>query len=287
VNKSEVTYTLEEITPEIAKRYLECNKLNYRRLNLKLVAKYANEMTNGNWRQDHPQGVAFDRDGNLGDGQHRLKAIVASGVTVRMWVLRGCDPEALYDIDRGHIRTEADLLRARGFREDVDTGRAIAVARYMLTGLKGGSPNQCVRAFAKANETLIGTFLLEFGNARPRRSEVVAAFCNATREFPDGKVLDCARRYAKSEHGDFDDPLYMLRVKLIEGNKSRRFMGTGLIYALTVTALRAALDGRKLQHLRAATRDFAEPVVRAAKNGARSQPSPMNGAAAVASVAAS
>lgn len=275
---SQPSYTLEIITPEIAKRYLEQNRLNYRKLNPKLVAKYAKDMADENWTQEHPQGIAFDKDGNLGDGQHRLRAIAASGVTIRMWVLRGCDPAALYDVDRGQIRTEADLLRSRGFREDVDTRRAISVARYMLTGIKGGAPKQCVRAFAKENETLIGAFILEFGSSKPKRSEVVAAFCNATREFPDGKVLECARRFAKLDFPTCDDPLFMLRDRVLAGNRTRRFMGTGLIYALAVTALRASLEGRKVQLLRPASRDFMEPVVRVPKSAIR-QPSAANGVA--------
>src|SRR5438105_14027323 len=91
---------LETITPEIATRYLELNKKNYRPLNKKLVVRYARAMHEDRWVPRHPQGIAFDWNGNLGDGQHRLAAIVLSGKSVVMWVHRGCDPAIFLEIDR-------------------------------------------------------------------------------------------------------------------------------------------------------------------------------------------
>ena len=247
---------LESITPEVAKGYLASNDRNYRSLNQEAVRRYARDMVAGRWAQRHPQGIAFDWEGKLGDGQHRLAAIVESGRTIQAWVHRGVNPEAFLDADRGRVRTDGDVLRATGFRKDVDPRRAASVARNMLTGIKGGRPVGCVRTFARAHEDLIGTFLLGLAKARPRRSEVVAAFCNAARELAERDVLESARRYSALEFMGPEDPLRLLQVRLVEGISKRRFLGSGMIYALAVTAIRASVEGRSLQALRPATRDF-------------------------------
>ncbi len=46
-----------------------------RPISLKTVNNYALTMLKGNWRHTH-QGIAFNLDGHLSDGQHRLLALV-------------------------------------------------------------------------------------------------------------------------------------------------------------------------------------------------------------------
>jgi hypothetical protein len=80
---------IEDITPAIASNYLTHNKREKQR-NLvdKKVYDYASAMRSGHWVLNH-QGIAFDAAGDLCDGQHRLTAVVVSGVTVKMMVTRG------------------------------------------------------------------------------------------------------------------------------------------------------------------------------------------------------
>lgn len=245
---------LETVTPDVAKRYLDLNTKNARPRNKKLVRRYARVMAADGWYDRHPQGIAFDWDGNLGDGQHRLAAIVASGKPIVMWVHRGCDPATFMAADRGRMRSAADTLRLAGFRKDVDVRRASSVARWMLSPT-GAEPVESELEFAKKNETLIGIFLIELKNAWPKRAELIAAFCKATFEYADSDVLECARRYARAEFRGANDPLRLLSVRLFDGMKKGK-PPRGSIYAMAVTALRAALEGRELQALRPATQDF-------------------------------
>lgn len=71
-----------EISPEQAAKWLERND-NNRNVNVAKVKKMAKDMREGHWDTTH-QGIAIASDGTLVDGQHRLLAIVESGVTVRM-----------------------------------------------------------------------------------------------------------------------------------------------------------------------------------------------------------
>lgn len=114
---------VEEITPEIATRYLSRNAKN-RSIRRQEVEAYAREIKRGTFVLTH-QGIAFDADGNLIDGQHRLMAIATAGIPVRMMVSRGVNPAALSVVDRGASRTIRDVI-AIG---DDQTGERCAMMR--------------------------------------------------------------------------------------------------------------------------------------------------------------
>lgn len=120
------------ITPELAKNWLEKNKKNFRRLDKKRSAKYQMEMKLGRW-QLNGETVKFDCEGNLIDGQHRLDAIVNSGVTVKSFVAHDVDacPSSL---DRGRPRTIAQFLTSLGFK---NATAIAAVARTCVAHEKG------------------------------------------------------------------------------------------------------------------------------------------------------
>ena len=99
----------ERITPEIAAEMLAKNKRNYRKLSKTKVEVLARELRANEWLST-TQGVGFDTDDKLIDGQHRLSAIVATNITVpSMLVCYGLTPKAKYKIDVGNKRTFADL----------------------------------------------------------------------------------------------------------------------------------------------------------------------------------
>lgn len=100
-----------DVTPEQAKKWLANNTQN-RALNRKRVAALATEMREGRWKLTH-QGIAFGPTGVLLDGQHRLAAIVASGVAVKMLVTTGLD-DVFSCIDTGVIRTAAQMQSRDG-----------------------------------------------------------------------------------------------------------------------------------------------------------------------------
>lgn len=86
--------TTVKVTPTMAAEWLaRCNTKN-RRVNKIHVQKLANEMKSGRWTVNG-ETIAFDEDMVLIDGQHRLNAIVQSGVTIETIVVYGVeDPRA-------------------------------------------------------------------------------------------------------------------------------------------------------------------------------------------------
>jgi len=129
--------TIVSITPAMAQKWLEMvvpEKQRSRKENL--VGQYANAMKRGHWIVTH-QGIAFDSSGSLCDGQHRLAAIVMSGVTVAMNVTTDM-PEKQRDlftfdaIDRGRLRGIGEQLQVR---HGVTNANVMAAAARVIASL--------------------------------------------------------------------------------------------------------------------------------------------------------
>lgn len=101
-----------KVTPAVAKRWLTRNVRN-RSISEVVVDAYARDMTAGAW-QITGEAIKFDTNGALSDGQHRLTAVVRSGATVNMLVVRGLAPEAQSVMDSGKKRTASDALTLAG-----------------------------------------------------------------------------------------------------------------------------------------------------------------------------
>ena len=98
----------ERITPEIAAEYLVKNTRNYRKLSHAKISVIKRELIAGVWMPS-TQGIGFDTDDCMVDGQHRLSAIVTTKIPVTMLVCRGLPPAVKDKIDVGNRRTFADL----------------------------------------------------------------------------------------------------------------------------------------------------------------------------------
>lgn len=101
------------ITPEIAASWLEKNSKN-RKLSDKVAAQYSRDMKSGNWRLTGDP-IRFDVNGDLIDGQHRLKACIASGVNFTSAVIYGLQPSDQNVIDTARRRTANDTLALHGY----------------------------------------------------------------------------------------------------------------------------------------------------------------------------
>ncbi len=117
-------YTLVDITPELAKKWLSQNTHN-RNLRERVVNGYAADMRDGNWVEDG-QSIKFAKGdvvlldnppihgGPLLDGQHRLSAIVTADATIRMLVVSNLPDSTQEVMDTGAKRVLGDVLKLRG-----------------------------------------------------------------------------------------------------------------------------------------------------------------------------
>lgn len=114
------------VTPAMAKLWLENNTVN-RNVRKHSVAKHISRLRNGEWKTTH-QGIAFASSGRLIDGQHRLLAILESGVSALMNVSTGFDEDTFDVLDCGDTRSAAD--RAKLDRRLVQVTRLAMVLCY-------------------------------------------------------------------------------------------------------------------------------------------------------------
>ena len=100
----------EFVTPVIASRWLEKNKVN-RKMTRFNVDKHCRALRSKRFGTTH-HGVAFNKAGFLVDGQHRLKAISETGIGVWLVVARDMDVERAIDlpVDIGTARSKACML---------------------------------------------------------------------------------------------------------------------------------------------------------------------------------
>lgn len=104
--------SIELVTPIVAKKMLEGNTSN-RKLRKSRVAQYADAMKRGQW-EISPDAITISKTGQLLNGQHRLNAIVASGESCQLLILRGVEDEVFTVIDSGLGRSVNDALAFSG-----------------------------------------------------------------------------------------------------------------------------------------------------------------------------
>lgn len=128
-----------EITPKMAKEMLERNMKNNRRVNHETVNRYARIMKAGGWNLTH-QGIAFDTDGFLVDGQHRLRAIVQANVPVEMMVTYDVEHHEgeAFTIDAGRRRTTLNIMQISGIDDVVYKNTSSYVTSYLRWKPAGG-----------------------------------------------------------------------------------------------------------------------------------------------------
>ena len=101
------------VTPKLAAEWLKTSKGNPRWKNKTVdpqrVALLVDDITNNRW---NPGGgtIAFDDDGHLVDGHHRLSAVVKAGKPILVVVIFGVKNDGLMHIDDNMPRSNAMLL---------------------------------------------------------------------------------------------------------------------------------------------------------------------------------
>ncbi|WP_327007937.1 hypothetical protein OHA72_12070 [Dactylosporangium sp. NBC_01737] len=132
--KPDITMELELIDPDKAESYLGKNHSN-RNLRKAHYLSQASDMKAGRWQSSH-MSIAFDTKGKLIDGQHRLHAIVESGVSMWLFVARNVPASVQEVIDTSAARTGADALKLSG-RVDSNHPAVASAARTAILWSEG------------------------------------------------------------------------------------------------------------------------------------------------------
>jgi len=127
------------VTPDMAREWLAKNMKHNRPVMKNTVHGYARQMRNGTWNLTH-QGIAFDENGELIDGQHRLSAIVEANIPVKMNVTYNVHRAQgeVFTIDMGRKRTFANVIAMSGIDDPVYRYMGPYVSAYIRYKLPGG-----------------------------------------------------------------------------------------------------------------------------------------------------
>lgn len=150
------TAVVVTVTPDLAKDLLRRNTHN-RRMRDRAVADYARDMAAGHWSLNG-EAIKIATDGTVLDGQHRLRSVIAAGVSVPMFVIVGLDPATQETMDTGRKRTTGDVMTLRG--ETSSTTLAAVLRRvwswnqgdYRLAGNYSATTAECAQLLAEHPE---------------------------------------------------------------------------------------------------------------------------------------
>lgn len=230
------------ISPDMASRLLANNPSN-RNVSQERVCQYATDMLVGEWNVTG-QGISICEDGHLLDGQHRLYAIIKSGVTVPMLVTTGLP--ACGEYDAGRPRSLRDRLIMSGtVEEGLATRKAVAVANLALecnppkdghSSHSAAAQRQNVALWLQQHRDLVD-FISEMPNNRQRGSvgsapitlALVSAFAA---DAPKEELLAWMEVVEKGycHDGAKGDPAICFRNFLLDSN-GKRLARTGFVRA--------------------------------------------------------
>jgi hypothetical protein len=109
-----LSVTMVYVTPEIAKHYLSYNTKN-RAKSDRNIRFLAQQMEKGLFIENG-ESIVFDENMKLTDGQHRLMAIIKSGKSYHMPVVKGVAVKSMATYDTGKNRSSADVLTINGYK---------------------------------------------------------------------------------------------------------------------------------------------------------------------------
>lgn len=117
--------TIVDITPDIAQDLIDNMDPRQRKLNNSTVRKYSLIMTEGCWRQCTLDGIVISKEGKVLNAQHRLQAVIDTGLTWKARVTFNVDPDQFLYMDQARKRTTKDFLDCLNSEDISSIGRRI------------------------------------------------------------------------------------------------------------------------------------------------------------------
>lgn len=198
------------IYPALAQLWLDRRNKQNRGKGPADVRLYAEEMKAGRWRLVN-QGIGFDWDGQITDGQTRLEAIVAADVPVYMYVATGQDPTNRLRVDCGRKRTTQHYLEMYQMSERANiAGRALWAIRMCGLQKKGRITGEATVELAKQYRKSLEWICSAVGSAPWNRAPIIGALAFAYERAPE--VVSKAAKDLNSGLNISDtDPIYIFR----------------------------------------------------------------------------
>ena len=115
IDHSKITCQIESIDQQLAEKYLERNFKSNRLLKKRTLDSLVLDMKNDDFHLGW-DCIAFNEEGELVNGQHRLNAVAKAGKTFNFIVLRNVKHETINHFDQGNKRSQSDRITVSGTR---------------------------------------------------------------------------------------------------------------------------------------------------------------------------
>lgn len=260
------TASYQLVTPGQAQLWLDDAAKN-RKLSQIRITRYAAAMERGDWMVTN-QGIAFDEQGQLIDGQHRLHALIKAGVSITLLIITATNNRSQLVLDQGYKRTPHDQI---GLREGwVVHPIHTATARAMIIGV--GGPRRKERENLIYDLQLLDRFYVKHHKAiefvvesmwSHNRIKSIQGVVVAPSMAPVARTYYTIQQSLLTHFCEVlatgmsdtkgDGPIIVLRNWLLAGREKQLSSRTGkdrnTIYKKTTIALAAYLNGDSIQRL--------------------------------------
>jgi hypothetical protein len=242
---------LRTITPQWASKILAERNSGNRAMSRLHVEALAKEMRRGKWKVN---GDTICVNGaRLIDGQHRLAAVVLSGVTIQSFVIEGLSSDVFDTKDVGKRRSAGDTLGVRGEKDANRLAAMLQLIDKYMTGRSEKSVNY--------SNTEIEELLEKYPDARhsvqtsyKNKGLITPSVLDAchylfSRKDPDlaSEFVEKVVRGAGLEEGT---PWYVLRERLVGNSLSKAKLSRTYLMALCIKAWNHARAGTVVRFLR-------------------------------------
>lgn len=264
--KTEPTSRIETITPAIAQEWLDKSNTDNRPLSWAVINSYADTMKNGNWLVNG-EAITFDEKGNLLNGHHRLRAVIASATTIQSYVVRGVDPKAFSTYDCGRNRTFGQLISMQG---ESNGNNVASIVRTYLVLNKGHEIHEVSdydkKCLHETNKTMVDFYLKNkkfFNNITEKAVSIIGRARVLKASFVGGSIAYLVRDLGYSEQLAIDfftqlcnsdtskDPtINSLRKRLFEERNDRKGKLLAKLHsALTIKCWNAYVTGKTVKRI--------------------------------------
>lgn len=255
------------ITPELAAELLSLNTDN-RSLRQKLIDEYAKAMKNGLWTING-DSITISKTGVILNGQHRLHAVIVSGVSIVQTITSGLEDNVFPTIDNGRARSAGDALAISGNKN----ANIMAGAVKVIMATKNRHLNKDVKTRRYSNpevvnfvENLKNKDLLDeccsvgskcYTRAKFFSASTYGAFTYLFSEIDRSlalrfmDILTSGENISKTKHSS----IYFLRKRLIDIQSTRYSLDMISKYALIIKAWNLFINNKEVGQLAWAQRE--------------------------------
>jgi len=243
---------LKNITPDIAEEML-LNNTGNRALNLRHVDRLAKEIKAGRYKINGDM-IRLSKNGRVLDGQHRLNAVIKSGIPIQSWVMEDMSDDIFDTIDQlQKTRSAGDTLSCLGNKNAFRLAAALILVDKYMTGrveksviYSNGEIEELLVKYPEVKDS-IHTNL----NGKKLFMPSVMDACHYLFSRKNSLMADrFMGRLIRGNGLEEGEPEYVLREKLVSNSLSKAKLSKAYIFALVIKAWNHRRAGKTIHALR-------------------------------------